>query len=159
VRRKDSGTTLIEMPPWNLKCRCADSSTRWRKIKGAGTSIIQIEGVKSLQGTEYSVIPDRIEAGTYIMAGAITRGHLKVKGAILNDLLALHTKLVEVGVRITQEPDGLLVSVPNHLRAADVKTLPYPGSLPICRRVYGVDVRSRHQRIARISGRTVHALR
>jgi UDP-N-acetylglucosamine 1-carboxyvinyltransferase len=126
---KTPGTTLIENAA--LEPEIADVAEflnkMGAKIKGAGTSIIQIEGVKSLQGTEYSVIPDRIEAGTYIMAGAITRGHLKVKGAILNDLLALHTKLVEVGVRITQEPDGLLVSVPNHLRAADVKTLPYPG--------------------------------
>ncbi len=96
------------------------------KILGAGTSIIQIEGVDSLSGVDYKVIPDRIEAGTYILAGAITHGKIKIKNAILEHLLALQTKLVEVGVRITQEPDGLLVTVSNGLKSADIHTRPYP---------------------------------
>lgn len=96
------------------------------KILGAGTSIIQIDGVDSLSGVDYKVIPDRIEAGTYILAGAITKGKVKIKNAVLEHLLALQTKLVEVGVRITQEPDGLLVTVSNGLKSADIQTRPYP---------------------------------
>ena len=96
-------------------------------IKGAGTSIIQVEGVTSLHGTEFTVIADRIEAGTYIMAGAITGGTIKVKNAVLDHLLAVQTKLVEVGVRIIQEEDGLVVNVPSKLKAADISTRPFPG--------------------------------
>lgn len=97
------------------------------KISGAGSSIIQIEGVKHLNGTDYTVIPDRIEAGTYIMAAAITGGKVKVRNAILDHMLAVQTKLLEAGVRITQDVGGLLVSVPNKLHASNITTSPYPG--------------------------------
>lgn len=97
------------------------------KISGAGSSIIQIEGVKHLNGTDYTVIPDRIEAGTYIMAAAITGGKVKVRNAILDHMLAVQTKLLEAGVRITQDAGGLLVSVPNKLHASNITTSPYPG--------------------------------
>jgi UDP-N-acetylglucosamine 1-carboxyvinyltransferase len=97
------------------------------KITGAGTPVIQIEGVEELTAAEHTVIPDRIEAGTYIIAAALTRGNVKVTNAVLDHLLAVQTKLVESGVRIIQEKNGLRVTVPNGFRPTDIKTSPYPG--------------------------------
>ncbi|MDI6783067.1 MAG: UDP-N-acetylglucosamine 1-carboxyvinyltransferase [bacterium] len=97
------------------------------KITGAGTPVIQIEGVEELTSAEHTVIPDRIEAGTYIIAAALTQGNVKVTNAVLDHLLAVQTKLVESGVRITQDKNGLRVTVPNQLRPSDIKTSPYPG--------------------------------
>ncbi|MCX7919248.1 MAG: UDP-N-acetylglucosamine 1-carboxyvinyltransferase [bacterium] len=97
------------------------------RITGAGTPVIQIEGVEELTAAEHTVIPDRIEAGTYIIAAAITHGDVFVTNAVIDHLLAVQTKLVEAGVRIMQEKNGLRVTVPNKLRPTDIKTSPYPG--------------------------------
>ena len=97
------------------------------KITGAGTPVIQIEGVEELTAAEHTVIPDRIEAGTYIIAAALTHGNVKVTNAVLDHLLAVQTKLVESGVRIVQDKNGLRVTVPNKLRPSDIKTSPHPG--------------------------------
>lgn len=97
------------------------------KMTGAGTSTIRIEGVEKLHGAEHTVIPDRIEAGTYMVASAITGGNVLVKNAVAEHLSSLISKLKEMDVIITEETDGIRVIGPEKLKAADVKTLPHPG--------------------------------
>ncbi len=97
------------------------------KVKGAGTNVIKIEGVKSLGGTFHTVIPDRIEAGSYLVAGAATRGNLLLENVIADHLKPVIAKLVEAGVEIYEEGSGIRVIGKNPIEAVDVKTLPYPG--------------------------------
>ncbi|MGB9885543.1 MAG: UDP-N-acetylglucosamine 1-carboxyvinyltransferase [Moorellales bacterium] len=99
------------------------------RVKGAGSDVIRIQGVKSLGGAEYQVIPDRIEAGTHLVAAAITRGRVVVKNVIPEHLEAVTAKLREVGVRIEvlEPPSAVLVEASGRLRGVDCKTLPYPG--------------------------------
>lgn len=97
------------------------------KVRGAGTGVIRIEGVEKLQGTEHTVIPDRIEAGTYMVAAAITGGDVYVEGAIADHLGPVIAKMEEMGVEITPDENGVRVVANHPLRAVDVKTLPYPG--------------------------------
>jgi UDP-N-acetylglucosamine 1-carboxyvinyltransferase len=97
------------------------------RIKGAGTKIVKITGVKDLHGTTYTVIPDRIEAGTYMIAAAITRGDLLLQNVIIEHLKPLIAKLQEMGVKVKEEEEGLRVRMGRRPRAVDVKTLPYPG--------------------------------
>ncbi len=96
------------------------------KIKGAGRDTIRIEGVKELKGTDYSIIPDRIEAGTYIIASAITRGDIILEGAKINHLESLVTKLHEAGIEIEDENGAIKVKA-GRIKAVNVKTMPYPG--------------------------------
>lgn len=96
-------------------------------IRGAGTDVITIEGVKSLHGTRHQVIPDRIEAGTYIaMAAAIGRG-IKVTNVLYEHLESFIAKLDEMGVRMTVEEDSIFVEEQEKLKAVSIKTSPYPG--------------------------------
>jgi len=97
------------------------------KIRGAGTDVIRIEGVESLHGIEYSVISDRIEAGTYMLAAAITGGEVTVKNLVLEHLRSPMIKLEEAGIVIEKGVNEVTVSAPNGLRAIDVETSPYPG--------------------------------
>lgn len=97
------------------------------KIWGAGTDTIRIEGVSSLHGAQHTVIPDRIEAGTYMIAAAITRGDVFVEGAIFNHLSSLCAKLREAGVEVEDNITGIRVRAKDPLRAVDLKTLPHPG--------------------------------
>jgi UDP-N-acetylglucosamine 1-carboxyvinyltransferase len=97
------------------------------KIKGTGTHRLIIEGVKKLHGAEHSVIPDRIEAGTYILAAAITKGDITLKHARLEHLLALVDKLQEAGLEIKKVPNGLKAKYVRRLKPLDITTLPYPG--------------------------------
>lgn len=97
------------------------------RIQGAGEALVRIEGVKSLHGVDHSVIPDRIEAGTFLMAGAITSGNVVVRGARADHLHAVLGKLREAGAQIDEEDGAIRVSVPERLRAVDVRTSPYPG--------------------------------
>ncbi len=99
------------------------------KIQGIGTHVLTIEGVTKLHGVKYRVIPDRIEAGTWILAAAITRGDVTVRGANLQHLSAFFDKLEQVGVSIYPEgPDSLRVRAANlQLRPVDIITLPHPG--------------------------------
>ncbi|NGP44743.1 UDP-N-acetylglucosamine 1-carboxyvinyltransferase [Bacillaceae bacterium SIJ1] len=97
------------------------------KVKGAGTGTIKIEGVEELVGVEHAVIPDRIEAGTLMIAAAITRGNVVVKGAVPEHLSSLIAKLEEMGVQCIEVPDGIQVIAPEKLKAADLKTMPHPG--------------------------------
>ena len=96
-------------------------------VKGAGTDVIRIIGVEKLSGTNYMIIPDQIEAGTYMMAGAITGGDVTVKNLIPKHMESLSAKLLEMGVNIEEGDDCIRVSVTNPLKAVNVKTLPYPG--------------------------------
>ncbi|GAA0487203.1 UDP-N-acetylglucosamine 1-carboxyvinyltransferase [Salinibacillus aidingensis] len=97
------------------------------KVIGAGTETIKIEGVDSLKGTEHTTIPDRIEAGTFMAAAAITRGNVYIKGAVADHLTSTISKLEEMGVIIEEEEEGLRVIGPEELKSVNVKTLPYPG--------------------------------
>ena len=96
-------------------------------VRGAGTNAIRIEGVKQLTGTTYAVIPDRIEAGTYMVAAAITGGDVLLKNVLFEHLKPLVAKLKEAGVAIEQDVDQMRVTASGGLRAVDIKTLPYPG--------------------------------
>lgn len=97
------------------------------KIRGAGTGIIRIDGVDKLQGAVHTVIPDRVEAGTYMIAAAITGSDVFIEGAIGDHLRPVISKMQEMGVQIIEDENGLRVYVDKPLRAVDVKTLPYPG--------------------------------
>lgn len=97
------------------------------QVKGAGTSTVQIEGVNALHPTTHRVIPDRMEAGTFLVAGAATGGEVRVTGCVPEHLTALLLKLQEAGVEIQQGPDWVLARGPERPRAISVKTLPYPG--------------------------------
>jgi UDP-N-acetylglucosamine 1-carboxyvinyltransferase len=96
-------------------------------VRGAGTATIRIEGVPSLHAVHHTVIPDRIEAGTYLIAGAITSGNVFVEGAISDHLMPLLAKLREMGASIDVREQGIAIEVNQPLRSCDVKTLPYPG--------------------------------
>ncbi|MFD1992606.1 UDP-N-acetylglucosamine 1-carboxyvinyltransferase [Paenibacillus nicotianae] len=96
-------------------------------VRGAGTGVIRIEGVESLNGTEHTVIPDRIEAGTYMVAAAITGGNVYVEGAIADHLGPVISKMEEMGITIIPDENGVQVIADKLLRAVDLKTLPYPG--------------------------------
>lgn len=96
-------------------------------IKGAGTDTIRIEGVKELKGTEHTVIPDRIEAGTYMVAAAMTGGNVLIENVIIDHIKPVIAKLTECGVVITEEANGIRVKGKKNYKAVDIKTLPYPG--------------------------------
>jgi len=97
------------------------------KIVGAGTKVIKIEGVKSLGSTNHTVIPDRIEAGSFLVAGAITGGDLFLENVIIDHLKPVVAKLIEAGVDVAEEGTGLRVRSKGEFKAIDLKTLPYPG--------------------------------
>ncbi|WP_239255172.1 UDP-N-acetylglucosamine 1-carboxyvinyltransferase [Listeria ilorinensis] len=97
------------------------------KVVGAGTEVIRIEGVKELTATSHSIIPDRIEAGTFMIAAAITHGNVLIEDAVPEHISSLIAKLEEMGVEIIEEENGLRVIGPEKLKAVDVKTMPHPG--------------------------------
>lgn len=96
-------------------------------IKGAGTDVIRIRGVKSLHGTTYSIIPDQIEAGTFMVAAAATRGNILIKNVIPKHLEAITSKLTDIGAHVTEYDDSVRVMCDKRLKATNIKTLPYPG--------------------------------
>lgn len=96
-------------------------------IKGAGTDIIRIRGVERLHATEYSIIPDQIEAGTFMFAAAVTKGDVIVKNVIPKHLEATTAKLVEIGCQVEEFDDAVRVVATKRLTNTNVKTLPYPG--------------------------------
>jgi UDP-N-acetylglucosamine 1-carboxyvinyltransferase len=98
------------------------------KIEGAGTSTIRIQGVSSLHGADHTIIADRIEAGTFLIAGAMTRGDLTILGCVPEHLEALAIKMREAGAEVTAGgPDSMTVRGRKRLRAIDIKTEEYPG--------------------------------
>lgn len=96
-------------------------------IEGIGTPTLTIHGVKQLRGTEHTVISDDIEAGTFIVAGAITRGDVYVKGITPQQIPAISEKLVEAGVELDWDANGVRVTTPNELQPVNVTTAPFPG--------------------------------
>jgi len=97
------------------------------QIEGHGSSTIRIKGVSSLRGTEYAIMADRIEAGTFLVAAGITGGELLLKNCPFTELESVIAKLESMGLAIEQRPEGVLARYQGVLRGADVKTRPYPG--------------------------------
>ena len=96
-------------------------------IRGAGTNLIKINGVEKLRGEDYTIIPDRIEAGTYMLAAAMTKGDVFIENAISEHLKPVIAKLKEAGATLFEEVDGIRVTNDKTLKAVDIKTMPYPG--------------------------------
>lgn len=96
-------------------------------ISGEGTNIIEINGVTKLASLRYRVMPDRIEAGTFLCAGAITGGKVKITNAMPEQLVPVISKLEEAGCKITVNKNTILLDAPQRLKAVEIKTMPYPG--------------------------------
>ncbi len=96
-------------------------------IKGAGTDVIRIRGVEKLKGTEYSIIPDQIEAGTFMVAAAASKGDITIRNVIPKHLEAISSKLKEIGAVVMEYDDAVRVVSNHRLRSTNIKTLPYPG--------------------------------
>jgi UDP-N-acetylglucosamine 1-carboxyvinyltransferase len=123
------GTTIIEnaaKEPEVEDLACALNEMGGR-VCGAGTDIIQIDGVDALHGLEHDIIPDRIEAGSFVIAGAITGGDVWIKGARAEHLDAFLIKLKEAGVIVMADASGIRVKRNGKMKSVDVTTLPYPG--------------------------------
>lgn len=97
------------------------------KIHGAGTETMRIEGVSHLKGVEHSIVQDRIEAGTFMVAAAMTEGNVLIEEGIIEHNRPLISKLMEMGAQITEEAAGVRVIGPKVLKPTDIKTLPHPG--------------------------------
>lgn len=97
------------------------------RVIGAGTATIRIEGVDELKGCEHYIIPDRIEAGTFMVAAAITRGDVFIENALPEHMTALIAKMREMGIEVIEEDEGVRVRANNPLKAVDIKTMPHPG--------------------------------
>ncbi len=123
------GTTLIENA--SVEPEVADLASflnaMGARIYGAGTGTIQIEGVRRLHGVVYRVMPDRLEAGTFALAAAITRGRVLIRGRVARYLGALTSKLTEAGVTIAAEKEAYSVEGCEEPLAVDIQTFPYPG--------------------------------
>ena len=96
-------------------------------IKGAGTDVIRIRGDQKLKGTEYSIIPDQIEAGTFMTMAAATKGNVLIKNVIPKHLEAISSKLNEIGAKVIEYDDAVRVMADGRLKSTQIKTLPYPG--------------------------------
>ncbi|WP_413377967.1 UDP-N-acetylglucosamine 1-carboxyvinyltransferase [Alkalihalobacillus sp. 1P02AB] len=123
------GTTILENAAEEPEIVCLANylNSMGAKVRGAGTGVIRIEGVDSLDGAKHTVIPDRIEAGTFMVAAAITGGNVLVEGAVSEHLRPLIAKMQEMDVQIIEEPTGLRIIGPEKLKAVDLKTMPHPG--------------------------------
>jgi len=97
------------------------------RVVGAGTDTIRIQGVQELEGTLHHIIPDRIEAGTFMVAAAITKGDVIIENAVPEHMAALIAKMKEMGVQITEEENGLRIRATGTLKSVDIKTMPHPG--------------------------------
>lgn len=102
-------------------------SSMGANIKGAGTNVIRIEGVKELKGISHTVIPDRIEAGTYMIAAAMAGGDVTIENVLTEHLKPLLAKLSEAGVKVIKDIDSVRVISDGNISSTDIKTMPYPG--------------------------------
>jgi UDP-N-acetylglucosamine 1-carboxyvinyltransferase len=127
VRAK--GTTIIDNAAREPEIGdlCDMLNLMGARVSGAGMSTLVIEGVEELHETDHSVIPDRVEAATYLAAVGVVGGELTLAGARHDHMVMLCKKLTEMGMLIDAADDGLTVIVPSRLLAADCSTLPYPG--------------------------------
>ncbi|WP_062052065.1 UDP-N-acetylglucosamine 1-carboxyvinyltransferase [Bacillus sp. JCM 19034] len=123
------GVTLIENAAEEPEIVCLSNylNAMGAKVRGAGTNEIRIEGVDELVACEHTVIPDRIEAGTFMVAAAITKGNVLIENAVSEHLRPLIAKMKEMGVEINEEEKGLRVIGPKTLKPVDIKTMPHPG--------------------------------
>ena len=122
------GTSIVTESIFENRFKYADELSRMgANIKGAGTDAIRIRGVEALHGAEYSIIPDQIEAGTYMLAVAATGGDVMIKNVIPKHLEAITAKLVEIGAIVEEFDDCVRVCADHRLSYANVKTMPYPG--------------------------------
>jgi UDP-N-acetylglucosamine 1-carboxyvinyltransferase len=123
------GTTIIENAAKEPEINdLADALNKMGAgVKGAGSDIIQIDGVNALHGTTHRIIPDRIEAGSFVIAAALTGGDVWVRGARADHLEAFLIKLKEAGVVLAADEKGIRVQRNGKIKSVDVKTLPYPG--------------------------------
>ena len=96
-------------------------------VSGAGTNVIKIKGVKNLHDTQYTIMPDRIEAGTLLCSAAITGGKIELKKVIPEHVAPVLHKLEECGSKIVVEKDVILLEAPKRLKSIDIRTMPYPG--------------------------------
>ena len=96
-------------------------------VRGAGTNTIKIKGVKSLHGAEHTIIPDRIEASTYMVAAAMTKGDITIENVIIDHLKPVIAKLTEAGAEVIEGENVIRVVGPNEIKPIDIKTLPHPG--------------------------------
>ncbi|MCD1147395.1 UDP-N-acetylglucosamine 1-carboxyvinyltransferase [Peptoniphilus sp. KCTC 25270] len=123
------GETIIDNAA--MEPEIVDLSNFLRKlganVSGAGTSTIRIKGVEKLKGARHSIIPDRIEAGTFMVAAAITGGDILVENVITNHMKPIMAKLVETGCQVIEEGENVRVIAAENPKAIDIKTLPYPG--------------------------------
>lgn len=97
------------------------------KIKGAGTSNIEIEGVRKLKDVSYNIMPDRIEAGTFLCLAAINRSELLIKNVNVEHIIPAIDKLEEMGCKLKVDKNQIEINAPKKLKAVDIKTMPYPG--------------------------------
>ena len=107
------------------------------KIEGAGSNEIKIEGVKKLKNISYRIIPDRIEAGTMLCAGAITGGNIKITNVAPEHVTAILSKLEETGCKLSLKKNSIELSAPKRLKAVEIKTMPYPGFPTDMQSVFG----------------------
>ncbi|UTR12186.1 UDP-N-acetylglucosamine 1-carboxyvinyltransferase [Evansella sp. LMS18] len=123
------GTTILENAAEEPEIVCLANylNAMGAKVRGAGTGTIRIEGVDELHGAEHTIIPDRIEAGTFMIAAAISEGNVLVENVLTEHLRPLIAKMAEMGVSITEEGSGVRVIGPEKLKAVDIKTMPHPG--------------------------------
>lgn len=123
------GTSIIENAAEEPEIVCLANylNAMGAKVRGAGTGTIRIEGVEELTAADHTIIPDRIEAGTYMAAAAITGGNVLVENVLSEHLRPVIAKMTEMGVQIEEEGSGLRVIGPKTLKAVDIKTMPHPG--------------------------------
>ncbi|EDS78072.1 UDP-N-acetylglucosamine 1-carboxyvinyltransferase [Clostridium massiliodielmoense] len=123
------GETIIENPAGEPEIQDLANflNSMGAKITGAGTDRIIVEGVKKLKGTEYTPIPDRIEAGTFMAAAAITRSKIKLNHVNITHLNPIIAKLDEIGVGVQKYNNSIVINGDNDLKPVDIKTMPYPG--------------------------------
>lgn len=126
---KAEGTTVIENAARepHIVDLANFLNTMGANIKGAGTDVIKIQGVESLHGTTYSIIPDQIEAGTYMAAIAATRGSAVVKNVTPKHLDSITAKLREMGVIVEEGDDSVTINATNGIKRCNIKTMPHPG--------------------------------
>ncbi|WLD93140.1 UDP-N-acetylglucosamine 1-carboxyvinyltransferase [Alkalihalobacillus sp. AL-G] len=123
------GTTILENVAKEPEIVCLANylNAMGAKVRGAGTGTIRIEGVPEMHAAEHSVIADRIEAGTFMVAAAITGGDVTIENAVQEHLTPLVAKLEETGVKIEETETGLRIIGPETLKPVDIKTMPHPG--------------------------------
>ncbi|PTL37309.1 UDP-N-acetylglucosamine 1-carboxyvinyltransferase [Alkalicoccus saliphilus] len=123
------GTTIIENAAEEpeIVCLATYINAMGGKVRGAGTGTIRIDGVEELTAAEHTIIPDRIEAGTFMAAAAITGGNVLIENVLPEHLRPVISKMGEMGIQIEEEGTGVRVIGPEKLKAVDIKTMPHPG--------------------------------